>query len=436
MISRDLKLYLVLVCIPAVLFTGAGFFYLHRVAAMRQAASVIAREGVIERIQAHLREAFFDEEKAEGTSALEGNCETLMAALAKEESVRPAAGVFVWKPRAGFVCARTVPAAVSEEIRSFRAIGDWAERAKNSKKPPMAGVRLCAAHPVVWARDGKRNGSVCGVVFAEDPVVGDFLARALWPIGFVIGLLLAGVLSAGTVLLVRAAAKARKDALTKTTFLSNASHELKTPLAAIGLWAEMLKNHRLAPARQEHAYKTIVDENARMVRLVENLLDFSRLEQGRRRYRFCAVDLAVLAADTIDLVRENFAAHGISLVAPEAAITAWADEDAVKQILMNLLGNAAKYAAAMGPVEVAVARAGERVRVAVADCGPGLSEEARAHVFERFWRAETALTSNIGGLGLGLAISDALAKDMDGLLSVEPRPEGGAVFTLDLPARE
>ena len=438
MISRDLKLYFFLVCIPAVLLTGVGLVQLHKIAEGRRAASVVAREGVIERIQTELREAFFDEEKPEEASSPEARRKALLEALAKTPGVAQPEGAFTWRVKGTEVDVRsspTVPTEVLNAIARLRTMGEWGTVPKNRKKPPMAGVRLFDDHPVVWVRDGKRNGCVCGVVFADDPVVPDILARALWPVGLALGVLLAGILSAGTILLVRAAAKARRDDRMKTTFLSNASHELKTPLAGIGLWTDLLKNGRLAPDRAAHAYDIISAENARMVRLVENLLDFSRLEQGRRRYVYRDLDLAALAADTVDLVRGDFAAHGLTLTCAEAVV-ARADADATKQILVNLLGNAAKYAAADGPVEVAVSRDDACVRVAVLDRGPGLSAEARAHVFERFWRAETALTAETGGLGLGLSISQALAQDMDGRLTVAARAGGGCVFTLELPSAE
>ena len=433
MFPRDLKLYLFLVCVPAVLLTGVGLVQLHKIAEGRQAAAAVARAGVLDRVQSRLRELVFDEEKGVDARTPAACCEELVSVFAQESDVRAPQGAFLWKPRTALVSAGALPDAVKDEIAAFKVMGDWGESPKNSKKPPMAGVRLCADQPVVWVRDGKRNGSVCGLVFAEDPVRVDFFTRALWPVGLVLGLLLVGVLGAGAVLLVRAVVQARRDDRMKTTFLANAAHELKTPLAGIGVWVELLKGGRLPSAKQAHAYDIISAENARMVRLVENLLDFSRLEQGRRRYHFRAVDLGALADTVAELVRGDFAAHGLA-VTQTGAVRAWADRDAAQQILVNLLGNAAKYAAAAGPVDVTVARAGARVQVAVADRGPGMSEEARAHAFERFWRAETELTSETGGLGLGLAISDALAKDMDGRLAVTAREGGGCVFTLDLPA--
>ena len=169
-----------------------------------------------------------------------------------------------------------------------------------------------------------------------------------------------------------------------------------------------------------------------MIRLVENLLDYSRLEQGRRNYHQTDIDLSALVGDVVELVRGDFAVHGITIKGL-APCYARADADAVRQILINLLGNAAKYAAAEGPIEVVLATGIGRVRVAVSDQGPGIPPEAMKHVFKRFFRADAALNSKTGGLGLGLSISYALAKDMGGALSVAARDGGGCVFTLELP---
>lgn len=431
--GRDLRLYLLLVCLPAVALTVFAFVQLGQISKARQTAAQVAREGLVERIHARLRETFFDEDKAEAPSPLETRCGELRAALSEEGGVRSPKGFFIWRPKTGIEFAQEVPSEVRAAIGELKTMGDWGKGPKSRKKPPMSDLREFAGHQVVWARDGKRNGRVGGIVFAEDPVEPDFLARALWPVGGVLLALLGGVFIAGAGLLVRTANKERRDNLTKTTFINNTSHELKTPLAGIGLWAELLQAGAVKGDQLQHAYDIIVDENARMKRLVDNLLDYSRLEQGRRRYCYQKVDLALLAEDVVDLVRGDFATHGITVRAEGKAV-AWADLDATKQILVNLLGNAAKYAAAGGPVEVVVSVGDERVQVAVLDRGPGMSETARKHAFERFWRGDDQLTSSTGGLGLGLSISDSLAKDMDGHLAVAAREGGGCVFTLDLPA--
>jgi len=438
MLGRDLKFHLVLVCVSAGALVLGAIWQLRLISQSRQTAAVVAREGVVERIHSRLREVFIDEDKAADAASFEVRCRELREVLDEEEGVRSPKGFFVWRAKPGIEAAKDIPPAVGSAIAQLKTMSDWDPSSRSRKKPAMSGMREFAGMPVVWARDGKRNGSVYGMVFEEDPVMSDFLARALWPVGLVMAVLLTGLVLTSAGRLRSEAEKARKDSEMKSTFLNNTSHELKTPLAGIGLWAEMLQAGMVKSEQLRHGYDIIVNENARMKRLVDNLLDYSRLEQGRRRYVYAKVDLGVLAAEVVDLVRGDFAQHGISLrvggdVGTQERVVAWADLDATKQIIVNLVGNAAKYAAAGGPVEVVVAGDGDRARVAVLDRGPGMSAEARKHAFERFWRGSAELTATAGGLGLGLSISDALAKDMDGRLSVATREGGGCVFALELP---
>jgi len=169
------------------------------------------------------------------------------------------------------------------------------------------------------------------------------------------------------------------------------------------------------------------------LRMVEMLLDYTRQEQNRRRYALEEIDVGDVAREAVELLRGDFVADGVT-VSAEPGCRARADRDAVKEILVNLLGNAAKYAAAGGPVEVSVALAERKVRVTVADRGPGLPVEARARVFDRFYRADDRAASAKGGFGLGLPISRRLARDMGGDLTVAPRDGGGLVFVLALPS--
>ena len=429
MITRDLKLYFFLACIPAFVLTAVALVQLHRLTSERERET---RAKALEEVHRIASSSVFAGVEGEHLNSLVMRSSQFRAKLDELFGQKPSAGAFVWRARSGIVCTNDVPPEVLKAIDGIGSLGAWSTEPRHKKKPPNSDICRLAGYYVVWARDVRRNGYLCGVVFKQNPKAAGFAFVATWPIVVALGAMLVIVFAGGAWLLVRAATKARRDDMMKTTFLSNASHELKTPLAGIGVWADLLRGGRLPAAKQAHAYDVIASENARMLRLVENLLDFSRLEQGRRRYHPRALDLAVLAADVVDLVRGDFAEHGITLKADED-VTAWADADATKQILVNLLGNAAKYAAAGGPVEVVVSQEESRVRVAVLDRGPGMSDEARAHAFERFWRADTDLTAATGGLGLGLSISDALAKDMDGRLSVAAREGGGCVFVLELP---
>ena len=256
----------------------------------------------------------------------------------------------------------------------------------------------------------------------------------LWLAGACLGVLLCGILVAGGLMLGRAAEKSRAADAMKTAFLSNVSHELKTPLATIRIWADMLSTGRLASEeKRRHALEVIAEENQRMIRMVENLLDFARLARKRRKYALGEVDLAALARETVEFMGGAFSDNGISCEGDESA-PAIADADAVRQILVNLVGNAAKYAAADGPVTVVVERGKDGARVTVADRGPGMPKEAMARAFDRFYRADDEAPS-ADGLGLGLSISRALARDMGGDVLAAARDGGGAAFTLTLPAR-
>ena len=337
--------------------------------------------------------------------------------------------VFHWSPKTGLVDSMRLGPELAEALKGTNV--EWVAEGRKTKPPKIGWMRL-AGETVAWRR--LADGSVAGGVvepFAESDA-GQWLP--LFAVGFVMVALLAAVLFVGGHDLWRSLERERRENAEKTSFLANATHELKTPLAAIRLWSEMLVSGRLKPERAQHAAEVIEEENARMIRLVENLLDFSRLAQKRRRYREEDADVRRLVEDVADLLRGDFAEHGLSVRGGDS-VPARVDVDAVRQILLNLLGNAAKYAASGGPVEVSVARKGGRIAIEVADRGPGMAPAERARVFERFFRGSAADGAPGGGLGLGLAISQGLARGMGGDISVAPRDGGGCVFTLELPAR-
>lgn len=432
MLSRDLKLYLLLICLPAVVLTALGLAFLVRQSVAASAREADLRAARAEQVAQAVRDHVEDDLSA--TSCRE----TLLADLEAGSGRRHPDGVFAWQPRAGVVRSRGLPDMVVSNLAARAFLKDWTDGSRAAtKKPPLRGELVLpaerTAYHVFWARSRGGGDHVFGAVFAGDPVAAGLGTATVWPVALVLAVLLACVLVAGAWLMARAAAQARRDDETKTSFVSNVSHELKTPLAGIGIWIDLLRNGRLATEeRRAHAYEVIADENARMVRLVQNLLDFSRLEAGRTRFHYEPVDMDVLVAEVAELVKGDFAAHGLAC-RTGGGCRALADADGAKQILVNLLGNAAKYAAASGPVDVETESADDVVRVSVLDRGPGLSAEARARVFERFYRADDALDSKTGGLGLGLSISLGLARGMGGGLSVAARAGGGCVFTLELP---
>ena len=250
--------------------------------------------------------------------------------------------------------------------------------------------------------------------------------------GALFGLLLL-CLAGGGLALLRAARRERLDALRKTDFVDNVSHELKTPLSGIRLSAELLAEGRLPDGpRRDKAVRSILAESDRLDRLVSNLLDFGRLERGRRRFDLRPVDLAALLEE-MGAEGDPTTRHSSFVTRHcERGLAALADPDAVRRILSNLFDNAAKYAPG-APPEVTVRAAESGVEVVVADRGPGVPPGLEEKVFERFFRADDSLARRANGSGIGLSLARGLARGMGGDLVCRPREGGGAEFVLTLP---
>lgn len=248
-----------------------------------------------------------------------------------------------------------------------------------------------------------------------------------------LAVMLVAVVSGGSILMIQAQ-RSRRDATRKTTFVSNVSHELKTPLTSIRMYAELLEDGRVRDETKKKAYlETIVSESHRLTRLVNNVLDFSRLEQGRVPFALTEFDLGNAVRKILDTysVRLECGVHGVQETANPVMIRC--DRDALEQIMVNLLENARKYAAEGGPPDVQVEAEADTVRIHVMDRGPGIAHKHRKRIFESFYRIDDSLNARSTGSGLGLSISRRLARLFGGDLVYEPRKGGGAIFTLRIP---
>lgn len=232
----------------------------------------------------------------------------------------------------------------------------------------------------------------------------------------------------GGVLLVLEITRERRESMLKTGFVSNVSHELKTPLTAVRLSAEMLREGRVKEEAQARYLEVIVRESERLTRLVDNVLDFGRLERGRRKFNLEARDVNELLS-VAEAQRPRVEAAGLTLMVCSAPMPVMRtfDLDAVGQVLVNLIDNAVKYAASGKTVEVSVSERGE---ITVADRGPGIAAKHRSRIFERFYRCDDSITAKSSGSGLGLSIASRLMAGMGGKLVFAPRAGGGAVFTI------
>jgi signal transduction histidine kinase len=239
--------------------------------------------------------------------------------------------------------------------------------------------------------------------------------------------------------LVAALAERRAAIGVRDEFISIASHELKTPLTALKLRLASAFRVQQQPAprdtgteeKLQRALAAAGTTTDRLVSLVDDLLDASRLTAGRLALHLEAVPLADLVNDVIGRVREQAAESGsrIDVVIPEPVVGRW-DRSRIEQVVTNLLSNAIKYGAGR-PIRVATQALDGRVRLDVKDEGAGISRADQARIFQAFERVTTA--SRVGGLGLGLYIGRQIAVAHGGGLSVESKPGQGSTFTLELP---
>jgi signal transduction histidine kinase len=253
--------------------------------------------------------------------------------------------------------------------------------------------------------------------------------------GLLVGIFVLSVLLGGSMLTWQAH-RNMKDAMQKTTFVSNVSHELKTPLTTIRMYAELLSEERIKAAdKRRHYLDVIVAESRRLTRLVNNVLDFSRLEQGRKTYRSDALDLADLLRELVEAqgLRVQEAGMVLTTDIPDEPVHVTTDRDAVEQVILNLVDNAIKYATEGGELTLTLERHRDRAELRVMDRGSGIPAAHRSSIFEKFHRVDDSLTARQQGCGLGLSIARRMMKDLGGDVVYGPRAGGGSTFVVTIP---
>jgi len=227
----------------------------------------------------------------------------------------------------------------------------------------------------------------------------------------------------------------------KTDFVSNVSHELKTPLTSIRMFSELLADGRVTDKEKQRSYFNIITaETARLTRLINNVLDFSRMERGEKKYNFEKCDLAGVVRETVETCRPQFEAGGFKLECelPDSPLLVNGDRDALAQVVVNLLSNAEKYSGERKEVRVEARSQAQplpHVEVRVLDRGPGVPKGCEGKIFEQFYRAHDSLSSGIQGSGLGLTLARQIARAHGGDIAFEPRAGGGSCFALCLPLK-
>jgi signal transduction histidine kinase len=230
--------------------------------------------------------------------------------------------------------------------------------------------------------------------------------------------------------------QAQEGSRAKSEFLAVMSHELRTPLNAIIGYSDLLAAEvkgSINDAQREQLAR--IDRSARhLIAVIQEILEFARLEAGHVSVHAEEVDLAALARETLELVEPSAAARGltVSLDVGDASLPARTDPAKLRQILLNLLANAVKFTE-RGEVGLSLAAGGEGVRIAVRDTGMGIDAADAERIFEPFWQVQRGTTRQAGGTGLGLTITRRLARLLGGEITVQSEPGRGSTFALELP---
>jgi signal transduction histidine kinase len=278
------------------------------------------------------------------------------------------------------------------------------------------------------------KGLTLGIQFQGTSVdaLGNEWVRQSFLILGVLSLLLVG----GLVLTYRTLSKEMALAKLKSDFVSNVSHELRTPLSLIRLYAETLELGRIKTQEKiEEYYRIIRKESERLSALINNILDFSRIEAGRKEYEFRETDICELVRNTLDAYRDQIEQQGFAFeqqIDPGVP-PVHVDREAIARSLVNLVNNALKYSASEKFLGVKLYRQNGSVKLEVIDRGIGIARSEQSKIFEKFYRAGDPLVHNTKGSGLGLSLVQHIAHAHGGEIEVESTPGKGSKFTLSLP---
>jgi signal transduction histidine kinase len=342
--------------------------------------------------------------------------------------------------RSAWIGDRGVRQGVVLDVRSIEAALASATVATGAL--PGARVDLAPARKLAWSGAGTEELRVFTHRFAEpfdplavklsfEPFAEDGARSVYWLAAL---FALAGV--GGLFAVYRMAAVALHFAERRSNFASAVSHELKTPLTAIRLYAEMLRDGLVAgeDKRREY-YGSITAETERLSRLINNVLEFSRLERGTRALELRVGDVGPVVREAVDLLRGHAEQHGFELaLSLDGDLPAVRFErDALVQVVFNLVDNAIKYGRGAQPrIEISCKRAGEGAAIAVRDHGAGVPREELGRILEPFYRRGDELTRTAQGAGIGLALVRSLAQQMGGALRLANADGGGLVASIEL----
>ena len=247
-----------------------------------------------------------------------------------------------------------------------------------------------------------------------------------------------GIIVIGLATLLIAVRRERRANELKSEFISNVSHELKTPLSIISMFGEMLASRRTKSSEQATEYAEIIwKESVRLSRLIDNVLDFAKLERGVDAVQFARGDFGAVVERAVELSwhRLTRAKMEVEVDIADDLSEVELDANALTLCVLNLIDNAIKYAADGGRLRVGLRQTDSRQVLSVTDWGPGIAVEEQTSIFDRFYRAKAMRLQPVRGSGIGLALVQHIARAHGGAISVDSEPGQGATFRLWIPTK-
>ncbi len=283
------------------------------------------------------------------------------------------------------------------------------------------------AEQTLWALPGYR------LVVQETGATIDAVLRRRFIRAMILIVLLGAALGGGGWFFYRNVRRQAELARLKSDFIANVSHELRTPLSMIHMFAETLEMGRVrSDEKRQEYYRIIAQETDRLARLVNNILNFSRIEAGRKIYHFAQVDLNSVVESVLGTYRPGMESAGFTVTVnfAEHLPPVKADAEAVSEAVLNLLDNASKYSGDVRAVAVSMGSVNGAVFIEVADRGVGIAREHHRKVFDQFYRVEGGTAKTASGTGLGLSLVRHIMEAHGGRAELESEPGKGSRFRL------
>jgi signal transduction histidine kinase len=247
------------------------------------------------------------------------------------------------------------------------------------------------------------------------------------------------LMAVGLIVTIRSLTIDYKLSQLKSDFVSTVSHEFKSPLTSIRMMSERLANKKVSSEdRRQEYYSSMLTQSERLSHLVDNILDFSRMDKGRKRYNFEVCNLMKIAREVVNYLkmRHREKDFDIELVGSEDPMIAMVDCQGIHQVLYNLIENAIIYSGESRRIDILFERHGQEISFTVRDYGIGISKKDQKRIFGQFYRGERSRNDGIKGSGIGLSIVDEIIKAHRGKIELESEPGKGSSFTCYLPVNQ